>query len=218
MKNETKFLGVMLDKYLTFNEHIQYIKGKVSRGFGILIRCRALFKQKTLLTLYNSFLYPYLNYCTPVWANTLDTYLKPIVVLQNKAVRLISGAKRRTIIWNEREILIPAHTDPLYKKLNILKLSQIYIYSVQQFVFKYHHGMLPNIFNNFYSTNNSFHLHNTRSGNMFRLPKRASLIRIRAMGVRTFNYFYNKISMDCSLLSYKAALRKYLIINDLNSV
>ena len=99
----------------------------------------------------SSFIHFFIHIWIIVWANTLDTYLKPIVVLQNKAVRLISGAKRRTIIWNEREILIPAHTDPLYKKLNILKLSQIYIYSVQQFVFKYHHGMLPNVFNDFYS-------------------------------------------------------------------
>ena len=138
--------------------------------------------------------------------------------MQNRAVRLISGAKRRTIIWKEKEILIPAHTDPLYKKLNILKLSQIYIYSVQQFVFKYHHGLLPNIFNEFYSTNSSFHLHNTRSRNMFRLPMRSSSIRIRAMGVRTYNYFYTRLTMDCSFLSYKAALKKYLIVNNLISV
>ena len=106
------------------------------------------------------------------------------------------------VIWKEKEILIPAHTDPLYKKLNILKLSQIYIYSVQQFVFKYHHGLLPNIFNEFYSTNSSFHLHNTRSRNMFRLPKSTSSIRIRAMGVRTYNYSSTKSNIDCSFLSY----------------
>ena len=153
-------------------------------------------------------MYPYFNYCTPVWGNTLDVYLKPIIVLQNKAVRLISGAKRRTLIWNDREILIPAHTDPLYKKLNVLKLCQIYIYSVQQFVFKYYHGMLPNVFDDFYSTNSSFHSHNTRSRNMLRPPKNSSIIKIRTMGVRTYNYFYNRLIMDCSLLSYKVALKK----------
>ena len=65
-----------------------------------------------------------------------------MIILQNKAIRLVSGAKRRAIIWNERTISIPAHTDPLYKKLNVLKMTQIYMYSVQQFVFKYHHGLL----------------------------------------------------------------------------
>ena len=221
MKDSTKFLGVMLDKYLDFDEHVQYTKGKVSRGLGILKRCRRVFIQKTLITLYYSFLYPYLNFCNSVWGNTNDRILKPLVVLQNRAVRLVSGAKRRTIIWNEREILIPAHTDPLYIKLNVLKLRQIYIYSVQQFVFKYVHGLLPTIFNDFFLTNSSVHSHNTRSQNMFRMPLlRSSLaaINIRATGVQLYNYFFNRLSMDCSLISYKAALRKHLITNNMTSV
>ena len=220
-KNSTKFLGVMLDKCLTFEDHIEYIKGKVSRGLGILIRCRKLFTQKTLLTLYNSFLYPYLNFCISVWGNTHESYLKPLIVLQNNAIRLVSGAKRRSIIWNERTILIPAHTDPLYKKLNLLKLRQIYLYSVQQFVFKYHHGLLPEIFHNFYAMNSSFHPHNTRSQNMYRPPLfRSTLasLTVRATGVKTYNYFFNILSMDCSILSYKYALRKHVIVNDINSV
>ena len=221
MKNSTKFLGVMLDKYLTFNDHIQYIKGKVSRGLGILIKCRKYFTQKTLITLYNSFIYPYLNFCTTVWGNTHESYLKPLIVSQNKAIRIVSGAKRRPIIWNDRTILIPAHTDPLYKKLNILKLSQIYIYSVQQFVFKYHHGMLPKVFNDFYSMNSHFHSHNTRSQNLYRPPLlRSSLgsTTVRATGVKFYNHFFNILDMNRSMLSYKAALKKYLIMNEVDSV
>ena len=78
MKDSTKFLGVMLDKYLDFDEHVQYTKGKVSRGLGILKRCCRVFIQKTLITLYYSFLYPYLNFCNSVWGNTNDKILKPL--------------------------------------------------------------------------------------------------------------------------------------------
>ena len=47
---------------------------------------------------------------------------------------------------------------------------------------------------------------------------RSSSIRIRAMGVRTYNYFYTRLTMDCSFLSYKTTLKKYLIVNNLISV
>ena len=79
IKESTKFLGVIIDKRLSFQQHIKYIKGKLARGVGILCKCKRFFKHETLLTLYNSFLYPYLNYCIAVWGNTCKTYLEPLI-------------------------------------------------------------------------------------------------------------------------------------------
>ena len=209
MKDSTKFLGVIIDKYLNFNEHIQYIKGKISRGLGIIFKCRRLFTQSTLVTLYNSFLYPHLNYCISVWGNTFDSYLDPLVKLQKRAVRVIVGAK-----WS-------SHTDPIFRKLKILKFRQIYLFSIQQFVYKFRHRLLPSIFDEFFITNNSVHSHNTRSQNNFRphvLPTNIAERTIRVMGVRTQNYFANKLNMECSYLSYKASLRKYLVNNEITNI
>ena len=204
MKDSTKFLGVMLDKHLDFKEHIQYIKGKISRGLGILVKCRRLFTHKTLLTLYNSFVYPYMNYCITVWGNTCDSFLDPIVKLQKRAVRVIEGAKRYS------------HTDPIFKKLKILKFRQIYLYSVQLFVFKYHHNILPHIFDDFFTR---FTSHSQRNI-LYRAPlvqNGKSDRKIRVTGVRTHNYFTNRLNIDCSYLSYKVALRCFLITNDIDS-
>ena len=52
--DKTKFLGVVLDQHLSFAHHTNYIRGKVARGIGILYKCRRLFNENTLLTLYNS--------------------------------------------------------------------------------------------------------------------------------------------------------------------
>ena len=82
MTDQSKFLGVIIDKNLSFMQHIQYIKGKVSKGIGILYKCKRFFDKNTLLTLYYSFIYPYYNYCLPVWGSTYDSYLAPLVVLQ----------------------------------------------------------------------------------------------------------------------------------------
>ena len=89
---QSKFLGVIIDQSLTFNNHIQYIKGKISRALGVLYKCRKYLNQSTLLTLYYAFIYPYFTYCIPVWGNTFQTYLQPLIVLQKRAVRIIGNA------------------------------------------------------------------------------------------------------------------------------
>ena len=98
---DTKFLGVMIDQNLNFSDHIQYIKGKMARGIGILYKCRRLLHEKTMITLYYSFVYPYFTYCILVWGNTFSTYLDGLVKLQKRAIRIICGETKY------------AHTEPL---------------------------------------------------------------------------------------------------------
>ena len=42
MSNHTKFLGVMVDSHLTYESHINHIKGKISRGIGILYKAKKI--------------------------------------------------------------------------------------------------------------------------------------------------------------------------------
>ena len=87
----TKFLGVILDNKLNWHAHCEYVCGKMSKGIGIIIKARKVFNEATLLSLYNSLILPYLSYCIHVWGKTYDTHLKHVLVLQNKAVRVIAG-------------------------------------------------------------------------------------------------------------------------------
>ena len=83
---------------------------------------KTLFSDKTQLALYNSFVYPYLNYCIPVWGNTYESILDPLVKLQKRVIRIIAGVKSRI------------SSDPLFRKFKVLKVNQIYQYFVHIFV------------------------------------------------------------------------------------
>ena len=61
--SETKFLGVIIDNKLKWNEHITYIGHKISRGIGIIIKAWKVLNSSALIVLYYSFIYPYLIYC-----------------------------------------------------------------------------------------------------------------------------------------------------------
>ena len=50
----TKFLGVIIDDKLSFSRHISYIKNKISKGMGIIIKAR---KYLNLFLIYIMHLY-----------------------------------------------------------------------------------------------------------------------------------------------------------------
>ena len=74
----TKCLGVTIDEKLT----ISYIKNKISKGFGIILRARKFFNKSALLKLYNSFVLPYLIYCVEIWGNASEIHILTIITLK----------------------------------------------------------------------------------------------------------------------------------------
>ena len=82
--NYTKFLGMIIDNKLNFINHICYIKSKISKGLGIIIKARKNLNRKVLVNLYNTFVFPYLIYCIEIWGNACDTHLDPLIKLQKK--------------------------------------------------------------------------------------------------------------------------------------
>ena len=97
--------------------------GKISRGDGMIISAGQHLNKSDLMSLYYSFIYPYFTYFNNIWGDTYKTRLKQLVMLQNKAVRILSHAGNRT------------HSDPMYKKLDIMKVENFNMYLIGRFMF-----------------------------------------------------------------------------------
>ena len=113
---EIKFLGVKLDNKVNWKDHINYISGKVSRGIGMVLKARGYLAKKALMTLYYSFIYPYLIYCNHIWGSTYQTNLMKLQKLQNRIIRIIR------IICNTKS---RDHARPLYVATGLLQLGDI---------------------------------------------------------------------------------------------
>ena len=135
---ETKFLGVIIDCKLNWSPQITYISKKVAKGVGIILKARKLFDQETLLTLYYTFVYPYLNYCIHVWGKAYNVHIHDLIILQNKAIRIVHGVSPRT------------NANKLYFDYNILSLKRLYSYNIGIFMYKFSKNMLPALFENFF--------------------------------------------------------------------
>ena len=69
VKNTT-FLGVVLDEYLTWKDHINLITKKVIKSAGIIAKIRHYTNLNTLKLIYYALVYPYLIYGNLLWGNT----------------------------------------------------------------------------------------------------------------------------------------------------
>ena len=61
----TQFLGNIIDDKLKWANHISYIKNKIPKGMGILLKARKVLKIQVLPQLYHSFVFTYLLFTVP---------------------------------------------------------------------------------------------------------------------------------------------------------
>ena len=64
---QVKYLGVMLDPYLSWNAHIDKIGRKISAKLGMLHKALKVIPRESCLTLYNAMTLSIFDYCVVVW-------------------------------------------------------------------------------------------------------------------------------------------------------
>ena len=85
-----KYLGLMLDGKLVWDQHTDYISSKITHGIGILKRIRHFIPRDSLLLLYHTLTEPYFRHCSIVWGQCGETLKDKLQTLQNKAARTIA--------------------------------------------------------------------------------------------------------------------------------
>ena len=73
--DDVKYLGVHLDKYLSWDLKTNQFSKKLSRANGILSKLRHFAPKKTLVSVYYSIFYSHLLYGCPVWSLTKKEHL-----------------------------------------------------------------------------------------------------------------------------------------------
>ena len=108
---------------------------KVGQTIGIIGRARGFMSGPHLSLLYNTMVLPHLQYCLINWGNFKggrNLGLRDrILTLQKSLVRIISGAHRIS------------HADPLFSKLGMLKIDDLYAQCVRVFSYKMSRNWLP---------------------------------------------------------------------------
>jgi hypothetical protein len=136
-----KFLGIFIDPVLSFKYHVNFISSKISKAMYFLRSAKNLLSEKSLKSLYYAIVHCHLIYGILIWSCTSFSNLKSLEKKQKDAVRIVTMSPYNS------------HTEPLFKKLNILPLKQLIMYFKIQFMQQFKFNHLPTAFANMWTTN-----------------------------------------------------------------
>ena len=141
------FLGVKIQSDLKWKSHTDMIAGKIGKNVGMLHKLKHYLPKKIMLMLYNSLIQSYLNGGILLWGFDPGR----LSVLQRKAIRAISFAKYNS------------HTTNSFRKLNLLKIEDIFNVRSLKFYHKLVNSKLPTYFLENFSVAHDGHQPRTQS-------------------------------------------------------
>ena len=168
---------------------------KTKRNIGLISKLRYFVNTNTLVSLYYALIYPFFIYSLIAWGNTYESNVRPLFILQKRAIRIITFSS------------FTEHTSPIFKSLKIVNFFDIVKRITSVFMYKFHRKLLPSIFSNFFTPVRNVHNYNTRlaSKSSFVLPSARTNYRIFSLkfqGPKTWNSIDESLK-TCSISAFK---------------
>ena len=154
-----KYLGLIVDENLTWDDHIDYISVKIRGNIDILKRMKLTFSPESLVLLYKALIEPYFSYCNTVWGYCNETLLDKLQGLKNKVAGVIKRSK------------FEHTTHPvLLKELRWYNVRQLIFIDTAILMYGAANNSAPETISDMYQVANNVHNYNTRyanNGNFF---------------------------------------------------
>ena len=106
-----KYLGILIDSDLKWQDHINYIYNKLIKFTSIFYKIRTKLPEEVLRMIYFAFVHSHLSYGIEVYANTTANHLSKLNVLNNRILRIVQKKSIKT------------HNNDLYKSYFTLPLQ-----------------------------------------------------------------------------------------------
>ena len=203
-----KCLGIMVGNRLNWSEHIKTITSKLAFTLYMMRTLKHTVGYQQLKTIYNALFEPSLTYGITIWGGAYKSYLKQSTIAQKKAVRYVTNAT-----YN-------AHTEPLFKQLKLLKLSDMYHFEIAKFMFDLSQNSVPISLNRYFIKPEAIHNHNVRHINCFRQPKLklcTSRMSLVWNGSSVWNNLPEDIKSASSNHSFKGKFKNYILSKYINT-
>ena len=84
--NSTKFLGIHIDSHLTWEDHIEHCRSKLSSGIYAIHMSKHFLNKNHVIIIYYRLIHPHLtNRLNRLWGNALQKYIRKLEILQKKS-------------------------------------------------------------------------------------------------------------------------------------
>jgi hypothetical protein len=191
--HSTRYLGIIVDQHLKWNEHIQNIIKKLRYVIATFYNVRNILSPSNLKLLYYALVQSTIQYGIAGWGGTYDKHLQPLLVIQNLLLKLTITKEARP------------STEFLYEYSGVLQVRKLYALSVIKSI-HYNKTNLPSNKNINYQittrakSKKNFYHHRANKGISqrhihylgFRLYNAVPCNIRKAFSKRTFNYGIKK--------------------------
>lgn len=197
--SSVKFLGIYFQSNLSWDQHINYVKSKVSSAIGILYKFKNKFNEHSKLLIYQALIQSHFNYLSIVYSYKKSVELRSLQRLQNKALKTVAN------------LPLLHSTKSLYSEVfpSILPIYGCYKYQLLVYVFK----CLHNIGHHTIKFNYNQQIVNTRNNNLKVALCRTETTkqRVQFSGSSEYNLLPPNIKSINSLCLYKQILKQFLL-------
>lgn len=145
--NNFKYLGVIMNNTLGWQDHIEYLCTKISKAAGAMYRLKNKAPTTVLKLIYNSLVDSHLRFGIMSWGSARSTALKALKTVQNRIIRMLCS--------NSLSL------DEAYKQLNVLPLEKLHQLELAKFIYYIQIRKTPKMFHNYVTPIN--HNYSTRS-------------------------------------------------------
>ena len=198
----TKYLGIILDDKLNWNDHIKLLNSKLIRYASSFKIIKNFVPERCKKQLYYAYINSILSYGIEVYGHTTQNNINKLQTTHNRILKTLFNKN-----WYTK-------SNKLHKELKLLKVKDLFELAIMQMVHRHRLHKLPNIFDNYFTNRNQIHNINTRNAHKYNIPVFKS-----CHGKNTLRYkganFYNKVPDEIcnqnSLKVFKRHIKEHYI-------
>ena len=203
-----KFLGLWINNYLNWREHVRRLILKLSSRRSLLCRGKNLLTVHAKKVLYYAQIHSNLSYGLLIWGNMITCEDKQkLQKIQNKCIQLID---------------VKMSVEDIYREYKILNLTQMIDLENYKVWFKHYHNKLPAKFSKLMSEDRRSlvkeHRYNTRRKNEINSPL-ATANRYQSSflvkGFQTYSKLPLEIKNDSNYNHFIHKCKQYLFANNM---
>lgn len=201
IENEIKYLGVILDSKLQFDENTDYLCKKLGMKMSVMSRLRHELNTEQKAMLYRSLIEPHFTYCASILYLAKQSDIDRLQIIQNKCMRNILRVDKYT------------NSQFMLNALNILSVNQLIIFRTLIFIFKIVHNLVPNYLSNKITYRNETNERILRNGNQINLiaaHKSCSQNALFFKGIKLYNSLPVNLRAENSQTKFEKYLRNYV--------
>ena len=147
-----KLLGLIIDKEMSFNEHVDKLSTKLAQKIGVLRKIRRCLPIRERMLYYNCMIKPNMMYGGTIWSSCSSEKLQRIFRLQKRAARTILNADKTA---RSVDLFSKLGWIPFFDEIKINKCKLIY---------KRLNDFTPSYIEQLLTRNSDIHVRQTRHG------------------------------------------------------